>query len=139
MNWGKGIAIFMACFIAFISVLVYKTSQQDIALEYDDYYQRELAFNETQQQLQNTISENKNMKINITNDSLWVYFPNSTFSNGTIWLYRASDSKLDKQYKNVKQLFVIPLHVLKSGLYEVRSEWTQNNITYQDKQSVFIP
>ena len=47
MNWGKGITIFMLAFIGFIGSMVYYAFTKNADLVRDDYYENELAFDQS--------------------------------------------------------------------------------------------
>lgn len=44
MNWGKGLAIFITCFILFIGALVYSSFQVKVPLVAEDYYEQEINY-----------------------------------------------------------------------------------------------
>lgn len=44
MNWGKGLTIFITCFILFIGALVYSSFQVKVPLVADDYYEQEINY-----------------------------------------------------------------------------------------------
>lgn len=47
MNFGKGITIFIICFVGFILTLVFMTFQHDVPLVADDYYKQEIEYQKT--------------------------------------------------------------------------------------------
>ena len=75
MNWGKGIIIAMALFMGFIITLVVTLMRQDVDLEIDDYYNKELAFNEQYNAQQNYMDATEKITFNVTSVSLFVIFP----------------------------------------------------------------
>ncbi len=59
MNWGKGIAIALTLFIGFIVVLVISIVSHTVDLETEDYYKKDIAYQDeiTSMENANALSE----------------------------------------------------------------------------------
>lgn len=98
MNWGTGIAITYVVFvIATVSVVLFTTTI-DVNLVTDDYYEKELAFQDEIDKVSRTNKLAEQPVINLTGKNVYLKFPNSinsTLVEGKIKFYRPSDNNLD--------------------------------------------
>jgi hypothetical protein len=93
MNWGKGIVIGMATFMTFIIVLVVGLMMNRVDLESEDYYKREINYQE-----EITAQENANKlesKIELISNAefLVVKVPEGEFTKIEMHLSRPNDPK----------------------------------------------
>ena len=133
MNWGIGIAITYVVFvIATVSVVLF-TATIDVNLVTDDYYEKELAFQEEIDKVSRTNKLLEQPVINLTGKNVYLKFPNSINSSlveGKINFYRPSDNNLD---------FTIPISLnehgeqiissikLVEGMWRVYVNWNIND------------
>jgi hypothetical protein len=98
MNWGTGIAITYVVFvIATVSVVLFTTTI-DVNLVTDDYYEKELTFQDEIDKVSRTNKLAEQPVINLTGKNVYLKFPNSissTLVEGKIKFYRPSDNNLD--------------------------------------------
>jgi nitrogen fixation protein FixH len=143
LHWGNYIAIFFLCFVVFILFLVSKTFKVNNELVSEDYYDKEIAFQDKINKLEATKSFKAQLVIQQVNDSVEVEFP-SKFSDdlisGTIQLFRPSDLSKD---------ITVPVHVLHSkqtiacnqlikGVYVVHVDWASNNHKFYTERKIYI-
>jgi len=143
-NWGTGIFIFLIIFFVFIFSFIYYATKQKVNLVEDNYYEKELAF-------QDQIDKNKNtepFKDLITfiqlDGMLKMTFPeslNSRIADGNIHFYRPSDYEKD---------VIIPLELdtlgtqyfdsslLEKGRYVIKLSWSIDSVDYYLEKPVFI-
>ncbi len=139
-HWGHGLALGMIGFIAYISYLVISAMMVDFDLETEDYYAKELQF-------QNQIDKSKNyseLDSEITlvqqGQNYQITMPHVADS-GSIYFYRPSDKKLDRRYAlslaaGLEQR--ISTNDLQKGRYQLRVEWIKGNIEYYFEKNIFI-
>lgn len=139
MNWGKGIVIGMATFMTFIIVLVVGLMMNRVDLESEDYYKREINY---QQEI--TAQENANKlesKIEIISNAefLVVKVPEGEFIKIELHLSRPNDQKMDKLFKiEGTKSFLINKKELEKGLYTVELSYMVDNKPCLQKESVTI-
>lgn len=139
MNWGKGIVIGMATFMTFIIVLVVGLMMNRVDLESEDYYKREINY---QQEI--TAQENANKlesKIEIISNAefLVVKVPVGEFKKIELHLSRPNDQKMDKLFKiEGTKSFLINKKELEKGLYTVELSYMVDNKPCLQKESVTI-
>lgn len=140
INWGTGLTIGMLLFIGFILYFVVQI-MTDKNLDFDmvteDYFQKELGFQQELDAQQNNNTLMKNITSKITEQGLVLNFPsdlNSEEISGTIFMYRPSNKKLD---------FEIPIQLKGSSMMIpgeklVPGRWnTIINWNYQGKDYLF--
>jgi hypothetical protein len=145
INWGTGIII---AFVAFISVIMYFVINMNINKKYDydlvteDYYKKELEF-------QNDINKETNSKtleVNInwkkTNEGILIEFPetlNKEKITGKVFLYRPSNKQFD--FETTISLsnhnLLIPDKRLLDGRWNIKVDWQYNGKSYLYKKEIF--
>lgn len=143
MNWGKKIAIGYLSFVALMLFMVYMCIQQkDIFLVTDDYYQKELAYEEVIIKKQNTAKLSSEVEISNAENGIQLDFPvESKGSKGTVTFYRPSNTNLDQNMPLVlgngtSQL--IPTNGMQKGLYVLKIDWNNNGTGYYLEQKITI-
>ncbi len=137
-NWGTGIVLAFAAFIAFILYFVV-LSTRDPASNHDlvteDYYRKELMYQEDLDAARNLEEIGGGVKASITSEGLQIEFPAQMAPNkikGTVSLYRPSNKQLDFetpiQLSNKQQL--IPKSRLLDGRWDIRVYWTYEGKPY---------
>lgn len=137
-NWGTGIVLAFAAFIVFILYFVV-LSTRDPASNHDlvteDYYRKELMYQEDLDAAKNLEELGGGVKATITSEGLQIEFPSQMAPDkikGTVSLYRPSNKQLDFetpiQLSN-KQL-LIPKSRLLDGRWDIRVYWTYGGKPY---------
>ena len=143
MNFGSKIVILYLSFVSLIASLVILCYKQDVDLVSNDYYGQEIRFQEkidaTNNEKRSENSINHDVLENgivLTADSVLL----SKDFNGTITLFRPSDSKMDVQYTMnfVNHQQVIESKSLKRGVYKLQLSWVSKQISYFKEEVVFI-
>lgn len=102
MNWGYRITIFLTFFIGFILFLVFKAFKSEIDLVSKDYYQEELAYQETIDAKSNAYKFKDSIGINYHEENFELTFPKEliagTISNGEVFFYSPISSKNDRTF-----------------------------------------
>ena len=121
MNWGKGIVIGMGVFMSFITVLVVILMSQNVDLESEDYYQREINYEQELSAMRNAEQQEKKIKVALSDEYVVVQVPDSvSFTNVSVYLRRPNNSKDDQFFKlNNSKNLLIPLSKLRKGNYGI--------------------
>ncbi len=111
MNWGVGITIAIAGFMAFILSMVFKANSKQTELYAEDYYEQEINFQNDISARQNGKRYQESIQLEIRNNQVLLVLEDSTLSitNGTITFYRPDNAKLDKQFNLNNQTQDLPL------------------------------
>lgn len=143
-NWGTGITIGIILFMAFILQYVIRVqvdSRYDNELVTEDYYQAETLIDSKYEKKQN--ANNLATKVSIKNvaEGLVVEFPSDfDFSKikGEISLYRPSNQKLDQTVPLTltSNAFLIPKNQLESGRWDISVDWSYDEISYLNNESL---
>lgn len=143
MNWGYKILTVYGIFVAGILFMVFKSSQQNFDLVTEDYYAKELKF---QQQIDaagraNALSEP--VKAEVKNNELLVHFPKDFAGkkiDGEIQLYYAADKTKDviKNFSTSDNTATLPVPSNASGNHELHLKWNVDGISYYYEQKVFL-
>ncbi|MEM1134550.1 MAG: FixH family protein [Bacteroidota bacterium] len=143
-NWGHGIAIFFTCFVVFILTAVFTSTKENIHLVTEDYYAKELAYQERIDEINNAKSLNTQVKMNVVDGSLQITFPKEVVSadiTGNIHFFRPSDSKLDQLFTiSLNELGVqdIKLNDMVKGHYRIKLDWVAKGQAYFFEEPIFI-
>lgn len=140
MNWGKGVAIVMIAFIAFITIMIVGFFQHSVDLEENDYYQQEITYEDEITQLKNANKFEHKPVINITQSHLTVQFPAEvSFSNIHLLLKRPDDETADKTYSiEDTKFFTIDKEELRNGKYNVELKYEANGDKFLQKEMIYL-
>lgn len=143
LHWGNYIALFFTCFVVFILFLVYKTFSINTELESEDYYNREIAYQQKIDKLTNTQNKHAEVKIIQLADSIQFVFPQQYQDRGVegnIRLYRPSDIKKDVSFpiELVNKTQYCSKAMLIKGNYIVHIDWIANDIPFYTEEKIYI-
>ncbi|MFN3849851.1 MAG: FixH family protein [Spirosomataceae bacterium] len=145
MNWGHKITLFYGSFVVFMITLVTLcVKQKDIFLVSDDYYKKEIAYQDEIIKNRNTNSLSSAVKVEYKAELQQVQldFPTEVIgSTGKVQFYRPSDAKQDFtldlaiQKQNSQN---IPTQNLKKGLWVVKIEWQKDGKEFLKEEKIAI-
>jgi hypothetical protein len=142
-NWGFGIAILFSCFVVFITSLVFRSFQQNCDLVHEDYYSKELKYQEQIEKQIKTRELKEGLAYEISKKELIIKFPKEfeqKIISGEILFFRPSDKNKDLKIKlephNGEQHF--PLKFFTKGLYKIKTDWQSDGIKFYDEKSIII-
>ncbi|MFT4849982.1 MAG: nitrogen fixation protein FixH [Sediminicola sp.] len=144
INWGTGIVIAIALFMTFILVLVYNmTMNQDYNhdLVVEEYYKKELAFQEEIDAEKNALSLSERIKGKKVKNGWLLTFPKEIEGSqieGSVFLYRPSNKQLDFDFSiELSGLnLLIPDESLLDGRWNITVEWEYKGKPYLYKESI---
>ena len=144
MNWGKSIVLAFILFAGYIGFLVVVTLKEDFYLVSEDYYKKEIEY---QQQIQresnfNQLSVKPSLVFEPASKLLMISFPTTIEPDkeGIIHLFRPSDAKIDKIFsldlKENQQN--ISLQGMTKGLWKVKFNWTLLGKEFYQEKTIVI-
>src|SRR5699024_11128030 len=144
INWGTGLVIGMVLFISFILYFVIQImtdDKHDYDLVVDDYYSREMVYQDELDAESNSLSLEKNI-VGKRTESGWLLTFLEDFDgakiSGTVSMYRPSNKKLDFDLPldmNGNQ-FLIPGTRMVTGRWNTIVTWKYEGKTYRFKDNV---
>ena len=141
MNWGKGIIIVFVIFFAGMAFMAYKSITKNIDLVAQNYYEKEIKYQDQIDKINKTNSLNEKLKIVSTESSIIISYPHATGLKGEISFYRPSDAKKDFRLpieagKDNKQ--IINTQTLQKGLWKVQISWNTSGQDYYNEEKIMI-
>lgn len=144
INWGTGIVI---AFIAFISFIMYFVVNMNVNKKYDhdlvteDYYKKELEFQNDIDKETNAKNLSENLSWEKTNEGLVITFPETFDINsitGKVFLYRPSNKQFDfeTELSLSNHNLLIPDNRLLDGRWNIKVDWQYNGKSYLYKKEI---
>ncbi len=145
-NWGWGIFALYGSFVILMLGLVVYVSTTDDSLVEDNYYQKELAYQQQINRKANSIAlpERLTWELDATNDELRIQFPVQLARNGvggTVNFFRPSDASMDHSVPidpDTSGMQSIPTASLSTGLWRMKVNWTCNGKEYFDEDVLVV-
>jgi len=145
-GWGVGIFVFYGLFMVFILALVLFVSIQDIQLVEDDYYAKDLKYQEHIDKLNATSSLTEQIQMKVKSDTRHIIFdfpseikPESI--SGTIFLVRPSNARLDTSFTielDDSGIQTISTERMARGNWRVRIDWQSDTLHFFNENVIFI-
>jgi hypothetical protein len=142
MNWGHKITILFSGFVALIVFMVISAFRQDIDLVSEDYYEKEIKYQEQIEKLENADNVKDEISFIQKGDELILAFKNPINNeSGTIVFFRPSDPKKDLKEiltlnKNHEQYFEREKFI--PGYYKIQIDWVAKGKKYYVEKDIFI-
>lgn len=146
INWGTGIVISFALFMAFILFFVFRVqsdSKYDNELVVQEYYKQERGLQADLDKEQNAAGLAQKVTIETTAEAIKVTFPEGfdiQKIKGKVSLYRPSDQKLDFEIpiSLSAPYLLIPKSDLAGGRWDITIDWQYNDKGYISKEMLFL-
>jgi len=140
MSWGKGIIIAMTAFITFILYLVFTLTSKNTDLESEDYYKREIDFEQEIIASNNTNALEEKIKVTQNDDFVIIQMPtDKTIDSTHVSLLKPDNKKLDLEldFEGTKNL-MIPKKDLTKGKYQLKINFIieRENYLYKDDLTI---
>ena len=142
LNWGFGIFVLYTGFVLFILFLVFRSSQEKVDLVTEDYYQKELEYQEVIIEKTNAENLENGLTYKLDKNEIEFSFPEEHLNVlGKIQIYRPSNDrfdqffeiKLDNQNKMLVNLGNTPM-----GLYKMMIKWNNDAIGYYVEKDIYL-
>ncbi len=145
-NWGTGIVIAFALFMAFILFFVFRVqsdSKYDNELVVDEYYKQERTLQAQLDKEQNAADMVRKVQIVSDKGSIRITFPDDLDPKkitGKVSLYRPSEQQLDFEvpFSLSAHHLLIPKSDLAGGRWDIIVEWHYDNKDYLMRQMVTL-
>jgi hypothetical protein len=140
ISWGKGIVIAMSLFIGFIVSLSVILMTRQIDLDSEDYYKKEINYQEEINQLNNMNKLAVSPEVVVKNNMLNILLPDKLpIEHAEIVLSRPDNSNLDQKFPIEGTLFFsIPLEKLVKGKYNYELKFEANKTSYLRKGEIYF-
>ncbi len=145
MSWGYKILFLYLGFVVLTLVLVVMSYRHDVPLVSDDYYEKELKYQDQINMMKNAVALKTPIKVeyDAVNHVVNISFPpeNSGKITGTIRLMRPSDPGLDTEFQvevddlHQQQLSVASLH---KGLWNLKIYWENAGKKYMKEEDLVL-
>lgn len=145
-NWGWGIVLVCAAFVLFISSLVYRASKEKVELVTDNYYEKELKFQDQIDQRKNAtlLSEDISLSHNANEGAIAISYPSSIDCNsvsGRILFFKPDNEALDFEINaqcDENHLQLVNSGKMKSGWWNVKISWASAGTPYYFEQKLMV-
>lgn len=146
MNWGNKIAIVFGVFIVLIVTLVtICMRQKDIHLVAENYYEKEIAYQDQIDIERNTASLGEVPLIVYTqkNDVVTVKYPagfKEAGIRGSMLFFRPSDANQDftVALNTANDEQIVPVADLEKGFWKIKMEWTAADRKYYIEEKLIV-
>lgn len=143
-NWGFGAFALYGSFVLFILFMVFKTSKEKVELVTEDYYEKDLVYQQRIDKLNRTKALGENITWQIVDNHLKINIPKEASKNasGDLIFFRPSDESMDLVIPinlNDESAQFIELSKFSKGMYKVKVDWMDNNLAFYDEQIIIIP
>ena len=143
-NWSTGIFIFLVLFILGIIAFYVYITNLDIKLVEDNYYEKELAYQQKIDKINNTASLGSGIEIIQDTGILVIQFPSidpGLKPEGSVWFYRPSDPEKDftvalQLNDSLQQVFDISK--MDKGRWVIKLDWFMGEKEYYFEEGVVI-
>jgi hypothetical protein len=143
-NWGFGIFVTFLLFAVATFVMVYISVSTNVDLVTEDYYEKELKYQQHIELVKSTSALEQNIGVDVTNDSVVLMYPKlgqpSSYS-GTIFFFRPSDKRGDFQ-ESVKtdSMYSQSFSTAKmeTGLWRVKIYWSVEKKEYYSELPIIV-
>jgi len=140
MSWGKGIIIAMSAFMTFILVMVFTLMSKSTDLESEDYYKKEIEYEQEMNALKNASKLKEHAKIKFTEEYVVIALPtNLKVSNVEIDLFRPDNKENDKLIEEQdSKTIMIAKNTLLKGRYNVAIKYEVNSEKILQKEEIML-
>ena len=140
MNWGKGIIIFMGSFMTFILWMVFTLMSKNTDLESEDYYKKEIAYEQEIQAQRNANDAKEKVKVSENKDFIILQFPLAEkIDTVSVEFFKPNDKKGDKLFAEVgTKTMMVEKNKLQKGLYLINIHYQIENKKFLQKEEIMI-
>jgi len=143
-TWGHGILITLALIVIGFSTALIRSFDNEHQLVTDDYYAKELAFQEQIDKQSRAIKDARDVTYQLGDSGLeisWLPAPTGAIT-GEVSLIRPSDADQDVIQSitlNQDGVHTISQDLLISGRYQLQVNWQENGSAYYREHTIYIP
>ena len=144
VNWGTGIVLAIAVFMGIsISVGIFMM-KQDVNLVSDDYYDKEIKYQQQIERIERTNKLEKENIISYKGSVVTIELPlkfSSKTVEGEVHFYRPSDATSDLKIPlsiDSSGIQIIPVSALEKGLWTIKVDWLILGKEYFNEKRIFF-
>jgi hypothetical protein len=143
-NWGFGIVVTFILFALATFLMVYISVSTNVDLVMDDYYEKELKYQQHIELVKSTSELEQNISADVTASHIILKFPNlgtRTSYSGTIFFFRPSDKRSDFQKGiDIDSTYsqTISTETMKQGLWRAKIFWRVDKKEYYSELPIII-
>ena len=145
LNWGTRIAVLYIGFVLLIVLMMTLSMRQKVELVSNDYYDKELVFQNKIDEMNNANALLEKITHSITDNSFLIQYPSQFKGHkveGTVLFFRPSDASKDftkviQMGENMQQN--IELNSFSKGMYKMQISWKVNDTPYFSEETIVIP
>ncbi|MEM9835283.1 MAG: FixH family protein [Bacteroidota bacterium] len=140
-HWGHGIFTFYATFAVVLIMAVIKSTTYDNSLVADDYYARDINYQQEYDRIQNAALLDVAPELKYQRDEIYLSFPDQLVAaKGEALLYRPSSNRFDRSLviSGKQQAYRLPTQQLPMGRYRLIVEWEMKGRDYQHEFDVVL-
>jgi len=144
-SWGVGISITIIVFLIGSLATVYFTTTVDYDLVAEDYYEKELVYQEQIDKMKRANELPEQLVIKLEGDNIKFKFP-SIFNNskieGEIYFYKPSSEDLDVRATislDEENSLYFSQADLSKGLWKIKVEWGVQGVEYYTEKIIMVP
>ena len=139
MNWGKGIIIAMVAFVGFIVVLATILMSKNVDLVAEDYYQKEISYEEEINAKKNANALQDQIKLAQDENFLIVSVPEGDFREIKLELKRPNNDKQDLEFEiEGTRTYLIEKAKLNQGMYDAKFTFQHENQPCQVETDIYV-
>ncbi|MCB0663415.1 MAG: FixH family protein [Saprospiraceae bacterium] len=144
LNWGTGIGIFYTLFALTMVFFVIKSTTYDNSLVVDDYYEKDLNYQEHYNRLENSQSLTEDLKIelNAKLGQVNFMFPEAMGGvKGEILFYNPTTKHKDFTVNiapNDLNRMEVPVKDLSNGRWKIKVNWEGNGLPYYKETEIYL-
>lgn len=142
ISWGYRISFLYIGFALFIIFMVWRSFGHPVELVADDYYSRELLYNDQMEKTERLRQLGQDLKWRIVDGDVLIHFPGLAES-GTLSFQRPSDESMDViitlDSTRTDSVLTLAGSSFLKGMYRLRADWTMAGQGYYSEKVVVIP
>ncbi|GAL85920.1 hypothetical protein MYP_3149 [Sporocytophaga myxococcoides] len=143
MSWGYRITILTLGFVSFMTFLVISAFRQEFDLVTEDYYGKELQFQNQIEKQSNQMQLKDSLSCIVSDNNVIIKFPDELIQNnitGEVLFFRPSDAGKDvKRLINSKNgVEVFRKELFQKGYYKVQVDYSSGGKKYYYEKSIII-
>jgi hypothetical protein len=143
-NWGHGIVAAFVVFAIGTFIMVYIAMTTKVDMVTDDYYEKELKYQQQIDMETRSKDEGKKLQIGFASDAIIVQYPaigDRSQYRGTIHLFRPSDRSRDMIVNiEIDSTYIqrIPASAMIKGFWRMKITWSVGADEYYHEQPVML-
>lgn len=143
MNWGYKILFVYLAFVAGIVLMVFKSSNQKVDLVSEDYYAKELKYQDRIDAIKRAAALSSPVTYEIVQQKLIISFPKEFTDKKisvSVKLYCPSDDRKDvtKDFTTSNGTVTADIPALNKGTHEIQISWKEDDKAYYFEDKVIL-